>query len=116
MNPDAEKMWQTGDKTKESKGWRQSIENEIFSICWSQMLCFPMKRETFVIHLPSLYKGLPGGASGKESPCQGRRCGFNLWVGKIPWRRAWQPTLVFLPRESHGQGTLAGYSPWSHKE
>ena len=38
------------------------------------------------------------------------------WVGKIPWRRAWQPTPVFLPGESHGQGSLVGYSPWAHKE
>ena len=40
---------------------------------------------------------------------------FNLWVGKIPWRRVWQPTPV-LPRESHGQRSLVGYSPWDHKE
>ena len=38
--------------------------------------------------------------------------GFDPWVGKIPWRRAWQPTPVFLPEESHGQRSLAGYSPW----
>ena len=37
--------------------------------------------------------------------------GFDPWVGKIPWRRAWQPTPVFLPGESHGQRSLAGYSP-----
>ena len=37
-------------------------------------------------------------------------------VGKIPWRRAWQPTPVFLPGESHEQRSLAGYSPWGHKE
>ena len=37
---------------------------------------------------------------------------FLSWVGKIPWRRKWQPTLVFLPGESHGQRSLAGYSPW----
>ena len=36
--------------------------------------------------------------------------------GKIPWRRAWQPTPVFLPGESYGQRSLAGYSPWGHKE
>ena len=36
-------------------------------------------------------------------------------VGKIPWRRKWQPTPVFLPGESHGQRNLAGYSPWGHK-
>ena len=44
-------------------------------------------------------KGFPGGASGKESTCQGRRpkrCEFGPWVGKIPWRRAWQPTPVFF--------------------
>ena len=44
------------------------------------------------------------------------RCGFDPWVGKIPWRRAWQPTPVFLPGESHGQRNLVGYSPWSCKE
>ena len=37
------------------------------------------------------------------------------WVGKIPWRRKWQPTAVFLPGKSHGQRTLLGDSPWSHK-
>ena len=54
---------------------------------------------------------VPGGASGKESACQGRskRRKFYSWVGKIPWRRAWQPTPVFLPGESHGQRSLAGY-------
>jgi len=40
-----------------------------------------------------------------------RRCGFYPWVRKIPWRRAWQPTPVSLPRKSHGQRSLAGYSP-----
>ena len=38
------------------------------------------------------------------------------WVRKIPWRREWLPTPVFLPKESHGQGSLVGYSSWSHKE
>ena len=44
------------------------------------------------------------------------RYGFDSWVGKSPWRRAWQPTPVILPRESHRQMSLAGYSPWGHKE
>ena len=51
---------------------------------------------------------------GKESTCQWRRCktcGFHLWVKKIPWRRKWQPTPVFLPGESHGERNLVGYSP-----
>ena len=44
------------------------------------------------------------------------RCGFDPWVGKIPWKRKWEPTPVFLPGESHGQRNLAGYSPWGLKE
>ena len=51
----------------------------------------------------------------KESACQCRRRGFNPWVGKIPWRRAWQPTPVFLPGKSRGQRSLAGYSPRGRK-
>ena len=39
----------------------------------------------------------------------------NSWVGKIPWRRKWQPTPVFLPGKSHGQRSLAGYRPWGCK-
>ena len=45
-----------------------------------------------------------------------RETRFNPWVGKIPWRRKWQPTPVFLPGESHGQRSLVGYSPQGRKE
>ena len=44
------------------------------------------------------------------------RAGFNPWVGKIPWRRKWQPTPVLLPGESHGGRSLIGYSPWGRKD
>ena len=57
-------------------------------------------------------RGLPRWLSGKESACQcrrHRRLGFVPWVGKIPWSRQWQPTPVFLPRQSYGQRSLAGY-------
>ena len=63
--------------------------------------------------------GFLGGASDKEAACQCRRHerhGFGPWVGKIPWRRAWQPAPVFLSGECHGQRSLAGYSPWGCKE
>ena len=40
------------------------------------------------------------------------RCGFDPWVGKIPWRRKWQSTPALLPGKSHGQMSLVGYSPW----
>ena len=56
---------------------------------------------------------LPRCLGGKESACQCRRCyidpWFDPWVRKIPWRRAWQPAPVFLPGESHGERSLAGY-------
>ena len=45
-----------------------------------------------------------------------KRLRFHPWVGKIPWRRAWQSTPVSLPGESHGQRSLAGYSPLGHTE
>ena len=56
------------------------------------------------------------GSAGKESASTAKRPRFDLWVGKIPWRRQWQPTPVFLPGESHRQRSLAGYSPWGCKE
>ena len=61
----------------------------------------------------------PGGAICKEPACQCRRRkrhGFEPQGRKILWRRAWQPTPVFLPGESHGQRSLVGYSPWGHRE
>ena len=45
-----------------------------------------------------------------------KRRSFDPWVGKILWRRAWQPTPVFLPGEFHGQRSLVGYSLWGRKE
>ena len=47
---------------------------------------------------------------------QCRRPGFDPWVGKSPWRRAWQPTPVFLPGESPGKRNPLGYSLWGHKQ
>ena len=64
------------------------------------------------------FRGFLGGAGYKESACPCRRlkiCGFDLWMGKISWRRAQQPTPVFLPGESHGQRSLVDSSPWGHK-
>ena len=59
--------------------------------------------------------GFPGGTSANDPACQCKRCGFDTWVGNIRWGRKWQPTLAFLPGESHGQRSLVGYSPWSHR-
>ena len=56
-------------------------------------------------------QGFPGGTSGKQPTCQCRRlkkCQFDPWVKKIPWRRKWQPTPVFLPGNFLGQRSLVG--------
>ena len=64
----------------------------------------------------------PGGSwlpwwARRESVClQCRRPGFDPWVGKIPWRREWQPTPLLLPVKSHGQRSLVDYRPWGLKE
>ena len=63
---------------------------------------------------PTTCVGFSGGANDKEAICQCRWCKrlrFYSWVGKIPWRRAWQPSPGFLPGESYGQRSLVGYSP-----
>ena len=60
--------------------------------------------------------GFPGGSIGKESACSVGELCLIPGLGKMSWRRKWQPTPVFLPRESHGQRSLAGYSPWGRKK
>jgi len=59
--------------------------------------------------------GLPWWCKGKESAYQCRRCGFDPWSRKIPWRRKWQPIPLFLLGKSHGQRSLVDYSPWGCK-
>ena len=64
-------------------------------------------------------RGFPGGTVGKTplaSAGATGELGSDLWVGKIPWRRKWQPTPVFVLEKSLGQRSLAGYSPWGSKE
>ena len=58
----------------------------------------------------------PGGSDGKSVCLQCGRAGLNPWVGKILWRRKWQPTPVLLPGKSHGRRSLVGYNPWDAKE
>ena len=62
--------------------------------------------------------GFPGDSGSKESIFNALDTGDEglIWVRKIPWRRAWQPTSVFLPGEFHGQRSLAEYSLWGCKE
>ena len=60
--------------------------------------------------------GFPGGSDSRESACKVGGLGLLPVLGRIPWRRAWPPTRVFLPGESHGQRRLVGYSPWGCTE
>ena len=61
-------------------------------------------------------KGFPGGSVVTNLPANAGDAHSIPGSGKSTWRRKWQPTPVFLPGESHGQMSLAGYSPWGHKE
>ena len=58
---------------------------------------------------------LPRELNDKKSTCQYKICGFDPWLGKISWRRRWEPTAAFLPGKSSGQRSLAGYSPYGRK-
>ena len=82
------------------------------------LLCLQISIFSNMIYLIHFFIKLdfPGGSDGKASCLQCGRPGFDPWVGKIPWRRKWQPTPVLLPGKSHGQRSLVGYSPRVHKE
>ena len=77
-------------------------------------ICLELQEGAFCLQITE-YMGLPWWLSGRESSCQCRKLLFDPQIKKIPWRRKWQPTPVFLPRKSHGQRSLAGYSPWDRK-
>ena len=83
--------------------------------CWvmgSKYIWFVEFSNIFLC-LTNFGPGFPRCLGSKESACQAR-LGFDPWIGKIPWRRKWQPTSVFLPGKSHRQKSLVGYSPWGH--
>ena len=98
-----------------------SFEQIIYIFMIIFYLLFNLLAITFVISVvfQGLQKhlfGFPDLCSGKESASQCRRCGFNPWVGKIPWRKKWLPTPVFLPGEFQVHRSLARYSSWDRKE
>ena len=67
-------------------------------------------------HQKNMYLGFPSDSDVKVSACNAGDPGFHPWVGKNPWRWAWQLTPTFLPGESHGQRSLVGFSPQGHAE
>ena len=103
--------------------FQRNFPTVLHSGCY-QFMFLPTMKEGSLFSTPSpalfvdflMMAGLPWWLRWWRICLQCGRLGFNLWVGKIPWRRAWQPTLVFLPQKSHGQRTLEGYTPWGLKE
>ena len=127
---DAGKDWRQEEKgmtEDEMVGWHHRLDGHEFEqvpgvgdgqgslACYSPW-CHKESDMTEQLNWTELNRGLPRWFSGEESACQCRRHGFDPWVRKIPWRRTWQLTPVFLPGKSHGQRSLEGYSPWGGKE
>ena len=128
--------WMGGDG-EEDKNYEQNTNPLTVPSTWSksilfllQLICkpryfqgqlkfyFPRKFWFSVWNSPFITL-FSGGTSGKKPACQCRRHmrqGLDTWVGKIPWRRAWKLTPVFLPREFQGQRSLVDYSPQGCKE
>ena len=104
---DQSHMWLTSLASREEKPW---------AIC---TYSFWLEANAFTLALKLSSACFPGGNEelpDEESVCQWRRHGFDPWSRKIPWRRKWQPTPIFLPGEFQGQRNLAVYSPWGCKE
>ena len=79
-------------------------------------LFFPLVRIFYpLIRILVCLVGFPGSSVVKKPPANAGDAGFNPWVRKIPWKRKWQPSPVFLPGKSHGQMSLVGYSPSGRK-
>ena len=87
---------------------KSRLENfeQYFASMWDECICAVVW--TFV--------GFPGGSEVKSVCLQCGRPGFDPWVGKIPWRKKWQPTPVVLPGESQGQRSLLGCHLWGRTE
>ena len=109
----------SGIKKKQTPGWTQFY-------CW-MMEMVPLPKDSlygcflfwYVQNCPlqifHQYSRVPRWHSGKESTCWCKRRGSNPWVRKIPWRRTWQPTPVFLPGKFPWTEEPVGYSPWAAK-
>ena len=113
-------VWGNGEKTAIYKPGRElSPETVLSRWPWTSSLqnyeiinafCF---KQIIFLWQPCYY--LPWWISDRESACQCRSPRLDPWVGKLPWRRKWQPTPVFLPGKSDGQRSLVGCSSWGHK-
>ena len=87
------------------------LVTNLVCVCEVAVVTNIKKSRNFII-----FQGFPGGSEGKESAWNAGDPGSIPQIGKIFWRRAWQPTPVFLPGKFHGQRSLMGYSPQDRKE
>ena len=92
----------------------ETVIHWVWDNCWRNRFWRENIMVSYIMFI-FLSMGFPRGLEYKIC-LQCRRPRFSPWVGKIHWRKQWQPTLVFLPEEFHGQRRLAGYSPWGRKE
>ena len=100
-------------------GLNLSMLTWYWNIILRPFLGMPLDEKYFQNKTFSMHTGdFPGGSAIKNLPAsrRHRRLGFNPWVKKILWRRAWQATPAFLLEKSQGQRSLGDYSPWGHKE
>ena len=84
--------------------------SEVWLSLFQCLLCQLQATYSFCVSDP------PSRILGKKKYRRLKRCGFNAWVRKIPWRRKWQLAPEFLPGKFHGQRSLVGYSSWGGKE
>ena len=135
-DPDAGKNWrweEKGTTENETVGWHQWLDGQEFeqtlgngdgqgslASCRASMGSQRVRHDLVTEQNWYSVWGFTDGSVGKEPPCNARDTGwrgFDPWVGKIPWKKAWQPTPVFLSGESHGQRSREGlYSPQVRKE
>ena len=109
-----------GSELKQDVGPPAGIHRELQGcVAWKTLISVvrsvvSRERGFFFFSQAAGERSQPGGSAVMNPPAR-RRLGFDPWVRKIPWRRKWQPTPVFLPGESHGQRSLEGYRPWGRK-
>ena len=96
---------QYASKIWKAQQWPTGLEKVSFHFSPKEEQCQRMLKPPF-----------PGDSDSKEICLQCRRPGLNPWVRKIPWKREWLPTPVFLPGEVHGQRSLVSYSHWGCRE